>query len=253
MEVQLWRNATVLLDIKNIKFLIDPMLGKKSSFGIFPWTQDNRPNPLVDLPFDTKELDNYLASIDAVVVTHLHPDHWDKAAIERLDKNLPIICPIAIAETIANYGFKNVIEVFRNLNFNEVTISLTSGLHGKGEIEEKMGTVNGFMFSSQDEQIYFAGDTVLCEEVINTLKLYKPEIVVVAGGAATFEIGAPVTMSANEIVKICKLFPKTQVVITHLESISPCIENRTTISKIIKREGVHLQCVIPNDGEGIQF
>tara|TARA_R110002049_G_scaffold47793_7_gene138021 strand:+ start:694 stop:1455 length:762 start_codon:yes stop_codon:yes gene_type:complete len=249
MEVQLWRNATVLLHIKSIKFLIDPMLGKKSSFGVFPWTQDNRPNPLVDLPFDTKELDNYLASIDAVVVTHLHPDHWDKAAIERLDKNLPIICPIAIAETIANYEFKNIKSFENNILFKEISISLTQGKHGTGEIGEKMGTVNGFVFSTKEESIYVAGDTIWCEDVKAAINLYNPQYVVVAGGAATFAIGKPVTMASEDIMALCKTFPETKVLVTHLEAVSPCKENREFISTKLKERGFSSKCTILEDGE----
>ncbi|MDL5511213.1 MBL fold metallo-hydrolase [Arenibacter sp. M-2] len=251
MEVQLWRNATVLLHIKSIKFLIDPMLGKKSSFGVFPWTQDNRPNPLVDLPFDTKELDNYLASIDAVVVTHLHPDHWDKATIERLDKNLPIICPIAIAETIANYGFKNIKSFENNMVFKEISIALTQGKHGKGEIGKKMGTVNGFIFSTNEECIYFAGDTIWCEEVKMAINLHNPQYVVVAGGAATFAIGAPVTMTSEDIMALCKIFPEIKVLVTHLEAISPCIETREYISKKVLENGFSNRCYIPKDGKNL--
>ncbi len=36
MEFQLWRNATVLLTVNTTTFLIDPMLGKKASFGVYP-------------------------------------------------------------------------------------------------------------------------------------------------------------------------------------------------------------------------
>ncbi|GLB54090.1 hypothetical protein NBRC110019_31310 [Neptunitalea chrysea] len=249
MEFQLWRNATVLLSIDHIKFLIDPMLGKKSSFGVFPWTQDNRLNPLVDLPFEPKELDDYLTNLDAIVVTHLHPDHWDATAVEMLDKNLPVICSVGIAEAIANYGFKNVNGIESNTTFKEISISVTPGLHGTGEIGEKMGTVNGFVFSTKEESVYFAGDTIWCEEVKTAISLHNPQYVVVAGGAATFAIGEPVTMTSEDILTLCKSFPQVKVLVTHLEAVGPCIETRKYISRKILENGYSNRCYIPEDGE----
>ena len=104
MEIQLWRNATVLLKINGLKLLIDPMLGAKGSFGVFPWTNDTRLNPLTDLPFSANKLNSLLSELDAVVVSHLHPDHWDAAAVKLLDKKLPVICPKPIAQIISDYG-----------------------------------------------------------------------------------------------------------------------------------------------------
>ncbi len=249
MEFQLWRNATVLLNIDNIKFLVDPMLGEKSSLGAFPYTKDTRANPLADLPFSSKELKKQLQDLDAVVVTHLHPDHWDVAAVQLLDKNLPIICPDIIAETIAGYGFTNAIPVTSSIHFKGIELVLTEGEHGTGAIEEKMGMVNGFVFSSKNEIIYIAGDTIWCDAVKSTIGKYQPTYVVVAGGAATFAIGEPVTMSAEQIKFLGTTFPEITIIITHLESVSPCTENREFIRKEMAKTDFFNRCYIPMDGE----
>jgi len=251
MEFQLWRNATVLLKIDDIKFLIDPMLGEKASFGVFPWTEDIRLNPLVDLPFSRSELKNHLKDIDAVVVTHLHPDHWDSEAVTLLDKKLPIICPNEIVKIIADYGFTNVHAVDSSINFRGIELSLTQGKHGIGEIGEKMGMVNGFVFSTKEESIYFAGDTIWCKDVKAAINLYNPQYVVVAGGAATFAIGTPVTMTSEDIMALCKTSPEIKVLVTHLEAISPCIETREYISKKVLENRVSNRCYIPKDGKNL--
>ena len=249
MEFQLWRNATVLLKINNIKFLVDPMLREKSSLGAFPYTKDTRANPLVDLPFSIKELKKRLQELDAVVVTHLHPDHWDAAAVQLLDKNLPIICPDIIAETIAGHGFTHVIPVASAIHFKGIELALTEGKHGTGKIEEKMGTVNGFVFSTKNESIYFAGDTIWCDAVKAAISKYRPPYVVVAGGAATFAIGEPVTMSTEQIKFLGTTFPEITIIITHLESVSPCTENREFIRNEMTKTDFFNRCYIPMDGE----
>ncbi|MCL6220434.1 MBL fold metallo-hydrolase [Zunongwangia pacifica] len=253
MEFQLWRNATVLVSIDNIKFLVDPMLGEKSSFGAFPYTEDPRANPLVDLPFSGKALRKQLQELDAVVVTHLHPDHWDAAAVQLLDKKLPIICPEIIAKTIVAYGFTKVIPVASSIHFKGIEIVLTEGKHGTGAIEEKMGVVNGFVCSSKNESIYFAGDTIWCDAVKSSIGTYQPRYVVVAGGAATFAIGEPVTMSVEHLNSLAATFPEITIIITHLEAVSPCTEDREFIRKEMAKNGLSDRCLIPKDGAHYSF
>ncbi|WP_241486037.1 hypothetical protein [Chryseobacterium angstadtii] len=60
MKLQLWRNATLLLQIGEKNILIDPMLGKKGSLGKFPMTDNELLNPLVGLPFSEEELNHKL-------------------------------------------------------------------------------------------------------------------------------------------------------------------------------------------------
>lgn len=253
MEFQLWRNATVLVSIDNIKFLVDPMLGEQSSFGAFPYTEDPRANPLVDLPFSGKELKKQLQKLDAVVVTHLHPDHWDAAAVELLDKNLTIICPDIIAKTMVAYGFTKVIPVTSSIHFKGIEIVLTEGKHGTGAIEEKMGVVNGFVFLSKNESIYFAGDTIWCDAVKSSIRTYQPRYVVVAGGAATFAIGEPVTMSVEHLKSLAATFPEITIIITHLEAVSPCTEDREFIREKLIKKGISGSYYLPKDGEHLNL
>ena len=256
MEIQLWRNATVLLNFDKVKFLIDPMLGTKKSFGVFPWTNDDHLNPLddhlnplTDLPFTKKKLDTLLDDLDAVVISHLHPDHWDERAVQLLSKKIPIICPYHIAKTIERYGFTNVMTIKSNKVFKGVQINLTNGKHGTGEIGEKMGKVNGFVFSKNNRSIYFSGDSIWCDEVKQAIEQYTPENIVVAGGAATFAVGAPVTMTSKDVVELCRQFPKPRIFITHLEAISPCQENRKFTKKQISKHGYSERCFVLDDGE----
>ena len=79
------------------KFLIDPMLAEKGTFppfgtgvGLPPAPREDQNNPLVSLP---TSIDNIISNIDAVIVTHLHPDHWDDAANRSITKRYKTICP----------------------------------------------------------------------------------------------------------------------------------------------------------------
>lgn len=253
IRLQLWRNATLLRTINDKRFLIDPMLSQKGDLGIFPWTKDKRRNPLVDLPFSKDTLRTKLNGVDAVVVSHLHPDHWDEEAICLINKSTSIICPVSLIEQLKFYGFKNIQAIEERLLVSETVIHLTKGKHGRGEIGELMGAVNGFVFSHRNQSIYITGDTIWCEEVNETIIKHQPQHIIVAGGAATFGIGEPVTMTGEDIKILANHSPRSLIWITHLEAISPCKEDRHYLQKFLQGAGLKNQCKVLADGEEINL
>ncbi len=253
MKLQLWRNATLELTIGDWKLLVDPMLGEKGSFGPFPWTDDKRDNPLVDLPFTKEELKRKLNQINAIFVSHLHPDHFDQAAIDLIDKNKTIICPYTLTKTIKSYGFRSVIEIRDGLNLNGINLQLTMGRHGEGEIGKLMGPVYGLVISQGSNSIYIAGDTIWCPEVGSIVEFYKPKHMIVAGGAATFQMGKPVTMNAQDIKELADFTSGSLIWLTHLEAISPCQEGRDFLVEFIKQNNLSGRVFVPKDGEEFEL
>ncbi|WP_207421378.1 MBL fold metallo-hydrolase [Desertivirga brevis] len=251
MKIQLWRNATVLLELNNKRLLLDPMLGAKGSMGLLPMIKEQQPNPLVDLPFSARELEAQLQHIDAVLLTHLHPDHWDLAAQELISKELPIICSSLIAPDLNQQGFQNILVPDRELEWEGIQFSLTEGRHGSGEIGAMMGTVNGFVIKSGSEAAYFAGDTIWYEEINSILQNFKPAFVVLNGGAAQFDQGEPILMTSEEIILAAQALPSSKFYIVHLEALSHAREDRGIIKSKISQNGLQNQCFVPADGEVI--
>jgi len=251
MKLQLWRNATLLLNAKSGSILIDPMLGEKGTLGKFPWTEDTRQNPLLDLPFSRAELELRLNSASAVFVSHLHPDHWDEAAIELINKTTPIIAPPSIAGTVASFGFQDVRTLHNSMDLDDMKLHITEGRHGKGEIEEKMGEINGLVVQTENNTVYVVGDSVWCQEVHEVIQTFQPDHIVIAAGAATFSIGDPVTMTAEDIKETANSASNAKIWITHLEAISPCVEGRTFLKGFLKKNKLEDQCYILDDGEEV--
>ena len=74
MKVTQVRNATLIVDYNDTRFLIDPWLGPKDYMpGFETAIHSEIRQPRVDLPFDTEKIVN----VHAVIVTHVHPDHWN--------------------------------------------------------------------------------------------------------------------------------------------------------------------------------
>lgn len=107
MNIQQIRNATLVVKYAGKTFLIDPMLAEKGAYPPFPNApRQDQNNPLVELP---TSVDNIIKDIDAVIVTHLHYDHWDEAAKEVLPKDIKLFSQNEEdAKEIRNAGFKNV-------------------------------------------------------------------------------------------------------------------------------------------------
>ena len=181
-KIRLIRHATLVVEINQLSILVDPMLSHKDALDLVQNAGNQIRFPMVDLPVDDLELAQILDQADAVVVTHLHRDHWDVAAQQLIDKNKTIFSQPIGAEKIREQGFKDVQPIDSSLDWKGITISRTNGQHGTGEIGEKMGKVSGFVFKFEDEIVYVAGDTIWCEDVEQALSTFKPTVTILNTG-----------------------------------------------------------------------
>lgn len=87
MNITQIRNATLHITFGGKTFLVDPMLAPKGAYPGFAGTaRAEIRNPTVELPVDIDTLLN----VDALIVTHLHEDHWDEVAARVVPKDKPI-------------------------------------------------------------------------------------------------------------------------------------------------------------------
>jgi L-ascorbate metabolism protein UlaG (beta-lactamase superfamily) len=216
-SVQLIRHATVLVDVGDTTFLVDPMFAEPGENPSVPNTPNDRRNPLVPMP-------DVELSYDAVVVTHRHTDHFDGAAKAELDVDVPFYCQPEEADAFTDEGFTDVRPIDDDASFADVTIHRTPGRHGEGELAEQMGPIAGFVFEA-DETVYVAGDTVWYEPVAETLDRFDPDLVVLNGGEARFEQGEPITMGVEDVAAVRERTDAT-VGVVHMEAINHCLLSR---------------------------
>lgn len=248
MKIQLTRHATLWLEYAGVTLLIDPMFSEAEANPPIQNSGDERRNPLVSMPGDLAEW----ASPDAVLVTHLHRDHWDEAAARVLPKSAPIFCQPGDETAIRSSGFGDVTEIQESAVFQGITIHRTGGQHGTGEIGEKMGRVSGFVLQAEGEpSVYIAGDTIWCDEAREALDAYKPDVTVVNAGGARFIVGDPITMDEEDVVAVCRYAPGTRVIAVHMDAINHCHATRDVLRSRLKAEGLLDQVAIPMDGEWV--
>lgn len=245
MKLQLIRNATLLLEYNDKRLLIDPMLGPKHQFRSFAGISKN---PTVEMPMTAQEV---LVNIDGVLVSHLHPDHFDEEAKRLIPKTTILLCHPEIMDSLEEMGFENVHEVDEPIEWYDIKIRPTPAVHGYGQWAERMGPVSGYIFRAKGEPtVYWAGDTILSPEVEKALVETQPDIVITHSAGAQF--GGPeglIIMDIEQTLAVARLVPKAKIIATHMESLDHCTVSRGALRQAAKEAGMCGRFLIPADGE----
>ncbi|PTK58292.1 hypothetical protein BUZ61_09955 [Staphylococcus nepalensis] len=249
MNITHIRNATSIIEYADKKFLVDPMLGEKGSFASFPDAPgEELENPLVDLPIS---LEDIIKDIDAIILTHLHIDHFDETAQKHLPKDIKVFVQDENdAEEIKGVGFKDVEILTEYTTFEGVKLIKTPGEHGRGEILEIIGSVCGVIFDHPTEQrLYIAGDTVWYSKIKNVIKHYEPEVIIVNGGDNQFYEGSSLIMNEYDVYKVAKEAPNSKIIVVHMEAVTHWNLSRNRLKQFVNEKGLEDQVLIPNDGD----
>jgi L-ascorbate metabolism protein UlaG (beta-lactamase superfamily) len=254
MKIQQIRNATLVVEYADKKFLIDPMLAEKGTYPPFPaGIREDQSNPLVSLP---TSIDNIINGIDAVILTHLHLDHYDDVAKEVLPKGIKVFVQNEEeAEVVRNDGFQNVEVLTKDTVFEDIQLIKTKGEHGRGEeILKRVGLVCGVVFKhSTEKTLYVAGDTVWYKAIQEEIDTHKPEIIVVNGGHnQILELGSLV-MGKDDIYEVQKAAPNAKIISVHMEAVNHWTLSREELKSFIEEKGISSHVLVPDDGESYTF
>ena len=249
MRLPLIRHATLLVEYGGHSLLVDPMLDEAGARPPIQNSPNRRDNPLVPLPAGPEE---FLSKTEAVVVTHTHSDHWDSTAEKLLAKSIPLFAQPEDEAKFQAAGFTAVHPVQKSLEWCGIELARTGGQHGTGEIAKKMAPVSGFILKADAEPtLYIAGDTIWCLAVQDALERYEPDVIVLNAGAARFLEGNPITMSAPDVITVCRRVPKANVVAVHMEAINHCLLTREDLKFQIDAARLTDQVCIPADGDWV--
>jgi L-ascorbate metabolism protein UlaG (beta-lactamase superfamily) len=119
VHVTLIRNATLIVRAAGLRMLVDPQLDPAGARDPVPNTPNPRRNPLADLPEPPEAV---VAGLDAVLVTHLHVDHFDDSARRLLPRDVPLLCQPDDAERLRADGFTDVRPVEDELALGDLRV-----------------------------------------------------------------------------------------------------------------------------------
>ncbi|MCC8353208.1 MBL fold metallo-hydrolase [Bacillus sp. PK3-037] len=253
MNIQQIRNATLVVEYAGKTFLIDPMLAEKGTYPPFPNSpRQDQKNPLVSLP---TSVDHIINNLDAVIVTHLHLDHFDDAAKDMLPKDIKMFVQNEEdAKEVRNAGFQNVEILTTDTDFEGIQLIKTKGEHGRGDILKLAGLVCGVVFKHQSEKtLYVAGDTVWYDAIQEEIDTHQPEIIVVNGGNNQFFEGGSLVMGKEDIHETHQAAPHAKIIVSHMEAVNHWALSREEVKGFIHEKGMSSHVLVPDDGESYSF
>lgn len=257
-SIQLIRNATVVFNYGGKQFLIDPMLAEKGAYPGLPGTPHAElRNPLVDLPIAAESL----LHTDAVILTHLHPDHWDAAAVALLPKDKTVFTQNeADAIAVRDAGFSRVQVFGADTVFEGITFRPTEGQHGSDEayavpeLAARLGKAAGIFFNHPGSpSVYFVGDTIWIDAVAANLQALQPDIVVLNAGNAQLEGFGAIIMGKEDVGRVRTLLPDAVIVAIHMEALNHCLLSREALRAYVSAQGISGTVLVPEDGELLVF
>ncbi|MEV0380989.1 MBL fold metallo-hydrolase [Nonomuraea sp. NPDC050643] len=223
-SLQFIGNATTLIRYNGFTLLTDPHFlhrGQRAYLGL-GMSARRLKDPAVEV--------GDLPPLDAVVLSHLHGDHWDRVARRSLDKDTPIVTTTAAAGRLRRRGFRGSVGLEawhqHELRGADGTVMITAlpAKHAPGLAEALLPPVIGTMleFCNRDERVelrlHISGDTLL-DRRLDAIPRRFPDIdlaIVHLGGAKLLGT-LPITMDGEQGAAWVDLINPHTVVPVHLD------------------------------------
>ncbi|NLJ63131.1 MAG: MBL fold metallo-hydrolase [Alcaligenaceae bacterium] len=262
VQFQQIRNATIKLDYDGTTFLVDPMLAAKNAYPGFEGTVNSQIRyPMVDLPISVEEV----LKADAIILTHLHADHWDDAARNLVPRDMPIFTQDeADAAIVRKDGFTDVrVLTEQGVVFKGTKINKTIGQHGTDAmykvpaLAQLLGKTMGIVFQKPNyKTVYVVGDTIWDKEVEDALTRYKPDAVILNTGYAqlTTFVDDSIIMGKDDVYRAYKFSPNAQIVSVHMDTVNHATLTKAELRRFIEEKHLDKQrALVPNDGQTYKF
>jgi len=247
MKIQQIRNATIRIECAGKHFLIDPWFQKKGTGMSAPSPDPEKakiPSPTTELPFSVEQI---MAGIDAMIVTHIHPDHFDPETAAMLDKSIPVFAVNEETKSqIEGFGYTSVMVLKdEGTDFDGVVLIRTEAMHGESP-DQAAGPVCGIILQA-------AGDTVYYKGVERALEQYRPDVVVLnACGAELMGLGRLI-MGAEDVLNVCEAAPNATIIASHMDAVNHATVTRAELRDFLRKHGKDGHVLIPEDGECLEF
>ena len=195
-------NATTLIRLGTFTLLTDPNFlhrGQRAYLGKGLWSRR-----LTDPALEPEQL----PTCDAVVLSHLHGDHFDRVARRRLTRTAPVVTTPEAAGRLERWGFRTdplaTWETHEQTRGSErLTIQAMPGIHARGMLRALLPPVMGSWIEHSVDgavrrRLYISGDTLTGDHVDAVRKRHgSPDVAIVHLGG-TRVLFSTVTMDAAQ-------------------------------------------------------
>lgn len=215
--------ATTLLRLGPFTLLTDPNFlhrGQRAHLGY-----GLRARRLTDPAITPEDL----PPLDAVLLSHMHGDHWDRIATRSLPKDLRVVTTGEAARCLADRGFTGTEDLqpwqTTELSRGGRTLRVTSvpGVHGPGPLAAVLPQVMGSVLELDDGdggvgwRGFVSGDTLFRPQLGEVLQRCGPLDVLVPHLGGTRVAGITVTMDGRQGADLVELLRPPVTVPVHFD------------------------------------
>lgn len=268
VEITWLGGATMVMEFNGFRIVTDPVLGE----GKHAFTMGD-PNEMFDLAKgpNIRNFERFTAlpevdtaSLDLLLLSHAHEDHFDQAAQKKLPKNMTTILPPADGEKLKQIGFNRIapLDWGNSKTFDAhpgtITITVVQAHHSPhSKMDKILGRGNGYWieFAQGDWQrtIYWTGDTFATKGVVKNIQsIGKPDILIPHLGAVgtTGPLGQ-ISMGAADVVAFAKKISPRKILPIHHSTFPLYLE---PVSKLVRQGNENgLSLDLPSVGTIVRY
>jgi len=195
-----------------------------------------------------------LPPLDAVVLSHLHGDHFDRVARRQLPRDLPIVTTPHGARRLDRWGFAtHALRSWQSHHLGrgdeKLTITSVPGAHAFGVLGRVLPPVMGSVLEyvsgpgARPLHVYLSGDTLYHDELATIRDAWPTLDVAVIHLGGTRILGMLVTMDAEQGVDLVELLRPKRTLPVHYDDYgvfrSPLEDFKTELTRRSPGSGVH--------------
>ena len=217
-------NATTLIRCAGFTVLTDPNFlhrGQRAHLG-YGLTAKRLTEPALDV--------SELPPLDAVVLSHLHGDHFDRVARRGLAKDVPVVTTRHAARWLKRWGFTAACAMarwdrwsLRSPGGARLRVTSLPGRHAFGVMGALLPPVMGSLLEFQRSptaapyRVYVTGDTLVHEDLRQITRRHPDIDLGMLHLGGTKVLGFTVTMDARQGVDLLEMVPVRDAVPIHYD------------------------------------
>lgn len=169
-----------------------------------------------------------LPPLDAVLLSHLHGDHFDRVARRELDHSLPVLTTPSAARSLTRWGFGSAdgLETWQTRTLVkggwQLSIRSVPGRHGPGPVDLLLPSVMGSVLELSETdgstfRVYVSGDTLFRPWLREIVERTGPLDAAVVHLGGTRILGLLVTMDDTQGADLVELLEPRVTVPVHYD------------------------------------